>query len=144
MTPQNTSPSAEILEKVKGLQDGFNFYKSQNASSKAYESLNDSLSLLFPSIAALCLEQAEEIKRLRESQIPEINYDIAALTMDNEQLRDALNRQTLIVEALYKYKGEIRMKEWSNQSDMLKAEAILYDCLRSVLVPKKQPSLPSL
>lgn len=66
-----------------------------------------------------------------------LDYDTAALIMENSRLRDGLNRQGLFIEALETGQEAIRLKAWSSKEDMQKAESILYDCLRSVLLPKK-------
>jgi len=63
-------------------------------------------------------------------------WQVSELIQQNKILKNGLNCQNLLIEAMYRGSAEIKMKSWSTKEDMAKAEAILFTTLRSVLVPK--------
>ena len=61
-------------------------------------------------------------------------WQIEELIQQYKILKDGLNRQTLLIEAMYSGSDDIRMKDWSTKEDMQKAEAILFTALRSLFL----------
>ena len=104
------------------------------SSSTAGRARNGGMESTSPDQSKKALE--ESIKITVNPEMTLEGWQVSELMQQNKILKNGLNCQNLLIEAMYRGSAEIKMKSWSTKEDMAKAEAILFTTLRSVLVPK--------